>query len=125
VSTPRPGTICRQLLAALDASDGRRKRRKRDTTPDEIGMAIKRRLLALAAEDDPAPEDFETWLAEQCLAAGAASGSTRAMAAEILDEWRYAVASDGFRTWLDEGAPSDDLKSGSDDGLDPRKIVYQ
>ena len=123
--SPRPGTICRQLLAAMNASEGRRKRRKRDTTPDEVGMTIKRQLLARAAEDDPSPEAFEDWLAEQCIVAGSASGPTRAMAAEILDEWRYAVASAGFRTWLDDGAPSDDLKPGSDDGLDPRKIVYQ
>src|SRR2546422_5226163 len=38
----RPGEICRELLAALDASEGRRRRRKRDTTPDAIGLTIKR-----------------------------------------------------------------------------------
>src|SRR5690606_22702639 len=47
VSTPpaRPADFCRGLLAALDASEGRRRRRKRDTTPDAIGLAIKRELL--------------------------------------------------------------------------------
>jgi hypothetical protein len=41
----RPAEFCRQLLATLDVSEGRRKRRKRDTTPDAIGLAIKRDLL--------------------------------------------------------------------------------
>jgi len=35
----RPAVVCGQLLAALAASDGRRRRRKRDTTPDAIGLA--------------------------------------------------------------------------------------
>lgn len=122
VQTPRPGPICRRLLEAMEASEGRRKRRKRDTTPDEIGMTIKRELLGRAAEEDPAPEEFEAWLAEQCFAAGLASGPTRAMAIDILEEWRYAVASGTFLSWLDEGAPSDDTKPGTDNGLDPRRM---
>lgn len=120
--TPRPAAVCRQLLDAMQASEGRRKRRKRDTTPDGIGMSIKRDLLRRATEEDPAPEEFEAWLVEQCLAAGLASGPTRAMALEILDEWRYAAASPGFRSWLAEGAPSDDTRPGADNGLDPRTI---
>jgi hypothetical protein len=119
---PRPGEICRQLLATIDAAEGRRKRRKRNTTPDTIGLGIKRDLLERAARDDPPPEAFETWLVEQCLAAGDLAGPTRAMALDILDEWRMAVASGGFRTWLAQGAPSDDTRPGTDDGLDPREI---
>lgn len=119
---PRPGEICRQLLATIDAAEGRRKRRKRNTTPDTIGLGIKRDLLERAAGEDPPAEAFETWLVEQCLAAGDLSGPTRAMALDILDEWRMAVASGGFRTWLDQGAPSDDTRPGTDDGLDPREI---
>ncbi|MGH2532263.1 MAG: hypothetical protein ACRDJW_08125 [Thermomicrobiales bacterium] len=117
---PRPGPICRQLLAAMEGSEGRRKRRKRNTTPDAIGMEIKRALLARATEDDPEPDDFEAWLLEQCLAAGPLAGATRAMAMEVRDEWRTAVASTDFRAWLAEGAPSEDVRPGSDLGLDPR-----
>ena len=43
--TLRPGEFSRLLLRALDAAEGRRKRRKRDTTPDAIGLGIKRELL--------------------------------------------------------------------------------
>ena len=117
---PRPGEVCRQLLAAMEASEGRRKRRKRDTTPDEIGLGIKRDLLARAVADDPAPDEFEGWLLEQCLAAGPLAGATRAMALDVRDEWRMAIASGGFRAWLEAGAPSDDAKPGTDMGLDPR-----
>jgi hypothetical protein len=65
----RPAELCRELLSALEASDGRRRRRARNTTPDAIGMAIKRELLERAIADDPAPDAFEAWLLEQARAA--------------------------------------------------------
>ncbi|MDP9353858.1 MAG: hypothetical protein M3R02_00975 [Chloroflexota bacterium] len=110
-STLRPAQICGQLLAAMDGSEGRRKKRKRNTTPDAIGMGIKRDLLTRVTVDDPEQEDFEAWLLHQCLTAGPLTGATRAMAMDILDEWRLALASEEFRAWLDEGAPSDDVES--------------
>ena len=105
---PRPAEFCRQLLAALEASEGRQRRRKRDTTPDSIGTAIKRDLLERAIEDDPAWEAFEHWLYARALAAGAASGAVRAMALNILEEWRLAAASPALSLWLEAGAASDD-----------------
>ncbi|MGH7278185.1 MAG: hypothetical protein ACREJG_05805 [Candidatus Rokuibacteriota bacterium] len=109
VALPRPADVCRELLAALEASEGRRRRRKRDTRPDAIGLEIKRDLLEAAVKDDPDPADFEGWLLERSLAAGAAGvGAVRAMATEILLEWRLVEASPQFRAWLDRGAPSDD-----------------
>jgi hypothetical protein len=108
----RPAEFCRQLLAALDASEGRRKRRKRDTTPDAIGMAIKRDLLESVAQENPAPEAFERWLMARCQAAGVASGPMRAMAVDVYAEWRLAEASRSFQTWLERGAPSDDAQPG-------------
>ena len=106
----RPADVCAALLGALDASDGRRRRRKRDTTPDAIGMAIKRRLLAQGIEADPDPEAFEAWLFDQCLigSADASTGALRAMAREMVAEWRLAAASTDFREWLARGAPSED-----------------
>ena len=116
----RPADICRQLLAALDASEGRRRRRKRNTSPDSIGMLIKRWLLEEAMRDNPDADEFEGWLLERALSAReshgsgndaqlfAASGPVRAMALELLSEWRLAEAPGAFRTWLTEGAPSDD-----------------
>ena len=107
--TARPATICRELLAALEASEGRRRRRKRDTTPDAIGLGIKRALLEGAVADDPPPAAFEGWLLERCLAAGGEAGATRAMALEVLAEWRLASSLPEFGAWLDRGAPSDDV----------------
>jgi hypothetical protein len=104
----RPATVCRSLLAALDASEGRRKRRARDTTPDAIGFGLRRALLERAVADDPAPEAFEAWLCDACTKAGLASGPIRAVAGEIHEEWRLASASDEFRAWLERGAPSAD-----------------
>ena len=112
----RPADVCRELLEALAASDGRRKRRQRDTTPDAIGMTIKRTLLESAVRADPEPERFEEWLLEQCLAASPteAVGAYRAMALDIAADWRLAHAAPDFRQWLERGAPSDDARSEGD-----------
>jgi hypothetical protein len=107
IAFPRPGEFCRQALQALDASAGRSKRRKRDQTPDAIGMGIKRALLQRAADRDPAPEAFEGWLMLQ-IQADPASGATRAMCGEILAEYRLAATVPSFRAWLEAGAPSAD-----------------
>ena len=107
-SSCRPAEICGRLLAALDASEGRRQRRKRDTTPDSLGMAIKRRLLEETVRDDPDPDDYEGWLLERCLRSEGPSGPVRAMAREIFAEWELARESTAFRNWLLQGAPSDD-----------------
>ena len=85
-------------------------------------MAIKRSLLEEAVRQDPEPDGFEGWLLERCLSAGdpksqndaaelfAASGPVRAMALEVLAEWRLAEQSGAFRSWLTDGAPSDDAE---------------
>ena len=112
----RPAQICGELLAALEASEGRRKRRARDTTADAIGLRIKRELLEQVVQADPAPEDFEAWLLQRCLDAGVADGPVRAMALSIWDEWRLAGTTDDFRRWLGEGAPSDDRKASGTKG---------
>jgi hypothetical protein len=107
----RPAHVCRGLLAALDAAEGRRRRRQRDTTADAIGLAIKRELLEGVVADDPEPAAFEAWLFERCLDAatnGPSFGAARAMALDILAEWRLAGAAPDFGDWLERGAPSDD-----------------
>lgn len=73
-------------------------------------MAIKRELLEHAIADDPDPGAFEGWLVQQCRAGAAtySEGSVRAMALEILDEWRLALSLGAFDAWLARGAPSDD-----------------
>ena len=106
-----PKDVCEALLAAMRASDGRRRKRKRDTTADSLGMALKRELLERAVRDAPSGEELEGWLIRQCddmVAAGAGDGGVRAMAKDILDEWRLASAAPSFRAWLESGAPSAD-----------------
>jgi hypothetical protein len=106
----RPADICRALLAALEASDGRRKKRKRDQTPDAIGLAVKRQVLDRVVHEDPDPEFFEGWLLHysQVCEDTQASGATSAMARAVFDEWRLAHAMRDFAAWLECGAPSDD-----------------
>lgn len=113
MSTPRPAAVCGELIAALEAAEGRRRRRKRDTTPDAIGLGIKHDLLEGAVAADPEPEHFEAWLLERCLdpAGGASVGAVRAMALEILAEWRLACGAGDFAAWLGRGAPSEDARA--------------
>lgn len=118
----RPAEFSRKLLRALKASEGRRKRRSRDQTPDQIGLELRRTLLERAAEDDPEPDQFEGWLLQQALSAEA-SGPVRAMAVLILDEYRFALSDPSFRGWLDVGAPSADAEGGAahpEAEMDPR-----
>ncbi|HEY3302958.1 MAG TPA: hypothetical protein VGL70_05410 [Candidatus Binatia bacterium] len=107
----RPAEVCKALLAALEASEGRRKRRKRDQTPDAIGLTVKRELLKRAVEDDPEPEAFEAWLLSYpatCVDPEL-TGPAAAMARAVYEEWRLAHSLKDFRTWLDRGAPSEDV----------------
>jgi hypothetical protein len=108
----RPAQVCAALLAALDASEGRSRRRKRDQTPDRLGLEIKRWILEGAVREDPGPAAFESWLLDQCVTAskGPGGGAVRAMAQDVLFEWRLAQTVDPFHRWLSEGAPSDDAK---------------
>jgi len=105
--TFRPADVCRALLAALDAADGRRKSRKRDQTPDAIGLALKRQILERVVEENPDAQRFEAWLLDYSQS-NQSSGAVAAMARAVLDEWRLAHAMGDFKSWLDRGAPSDD-----------------
>jgi hypothetical protein len=110
----RPADVCRALLAALEASEGRRRKRKRDQTPDAFGLSVKRDLLLRAVEDDPRPETFEAWLINYpstCATRGLA-GPASAMARAVFEEWRLAHSLGEFRLWLEQGAPSDDASDG-------------
>ena len=106
----RPAGVCRALLAALEASEGRKRKRKRDQTADAIGLAVKRELLQRVVEDDPRPDAFEEWLLNYPLTVNVPelAGPAFAMARAVFDEWRLAHSLDEFRVWLERGAPSDD-----------------
>jgi hypothetical protein len=102
------------LLAALEASEGRRKKRKRDQTPDAIGLSLKREILGRVVQDDPSAEAFEEWLLNYCQKneSGNSLGAVSAMARAVLDEWRLAHSMGDFKAWLERGAPSDDVDQG-------------
>jgi hypothetical protein len=110
----RPADVCRALLAALEASEGRRRKRKRDQTPDAFGLAVKRDLLQRAVEQDPLPEGFEAWLLNypSTCATRELVGPAVAMARAVFEEWRLAHTMGEFRKWLQDGAPSDDANDG-------------
>lgn len=114
-STLRPAAVCKALLAALEASDGRRRKRKRDQTPDDIGLTFKRELLEQAVSDDPEPEAFEEWLLNYT-AIHDSAGGIFAMARAVFEEWRLSHSMDEFKSWLEQGAPSDDATDGSPSG---------
>ena len=111
--TLTPAELCRGLLGALDASEGRRKRRARNTTADSIGLAIQRDLLEDVVRDDPAPDEFEAWLIDRCDAEGVGDGAMRAMALSIWDQWQLAQRAPDVRAWIVAGAQSDDREPGT------------
>lgn len=103
-----PAELCRGLLGALDASEGRRRRRSRNTTADSIGMEIQRDILEAAVREAPDAADFEYWLLARCMAEGESDGATRAMALLVWQQWLLASEADDYREWITRGAPSDD-----------------
>jgi hypothetical protein len=119
MNTLRPARVCTALLAALDASEGRSRARKRDQTPDSIGLALRRDLLEQVMRHDPEPDAFEPWL-QSVVEASPVPGAMRAMARAVLDEWRLAQRSDAFARWLEQGAPSADAHT---DAIRPRAGV--
>ena len=110
IATLRPAHVCRCLLAALNASDSRSRARKRDQTPDSIGLALRRKLLEQAAREDPEPHAFDQWLLDH-VEASTAHGAVRAIALAVLDEWHLAHQMPSFAVWLEGGAPSDDVSA--------------
>lgn len=112
--TVTPADLCRGLLGALDASEGRRRRRARNTTADSIGLAIQRDILEAAVRDEPPPDEFEAWLLERCMAAGVSDGAQRAMALIIWDQWQLAQRAPDVQAWIVAGARSDDRDSGAE-----------
>ncbi len=111
--TVTPAELCRGLLGALDASEGRRKRRARDTTADSIGLAIQRDLLESIVHDQPTPDEFEAWLLARCETEGVGDGGVRSMALAIWDQWQLAQRAPDVRAWILSGAHSDDRDAGA------------
>ena len=107
----QPAQVCAALLAALDATEGRSRKRKRDQRPDVIGIGMKRALLERVVRDDPQAPAFEEWLLAIVLAAEPMPGEMLATARSVLDEWRLAHQMQAFAQWLSLGAPSADAQA--------------
>jgi hypothetical protein len=123
----RPADICRALLAALEAAEGRRRNRKRDQTPDAFGLGVKRELLLRVVEEDPRADTFEAWLLDYPARCGTPelAGPAQAMARAVFEEWRLAHALGDFRRWLQQGAPSDDAGGGRSQADSDRGVRQQ
>jgi hypothetical protein len=96
----RPAQVCELLLTSIEVAEGRRKRRPRNTTPDNIGLNLKLELLQACIAADPEPCDFEGWLLGQATRPGLAGGPVRAVCSDILFEWQTALADPFYRDWL-------------------------
>jgi hypothetical protein len=106
----RPEHVCRSLLAALKAADGRSRSRKRDQTPDSIGLSLRHDLLEQAIQDNPAPDDFEQWLLDRT-ETSPSPGAAQTIVRAVLEDWRLAHRLGAFAEWLEHGAPSDDART--------------
>lgn len=99
--------MCELLLTSIEVAEGRRKRRPRNTTPDNIGLNLKLEILQACIAADPEAGDFEGWLLTQSTQPGQPSGPLHAVCADILFEWQTALADPYYRDWLLSG-PEDE-----------------
>ncbi len=65
-------------------------------------MLLKRQLLTQAIEADPDPDAFEAWLLDRCLtrAEDVSMGVLRAMARDVIAEWRLRAKLPALREAL-------------------------
>lgn len=75
----RPPQVCEWPLTLIEVAEGRRKRRPRNTTPDNIGLTLKLELMQACIAADPDPSDFEGWLLNQAVRPGQPSGPVHAV----------------------------------------------
>jgi len=110
-SAVRPAGVCEWLLTSIDVAEGRRRRRARNTSPDNIGLNLKLQVLRDCIADDPEPSELEAWLTARTLRPGEAGGPLRAVCSDILFEWSTALQDPYYRDWLLAGTGDDDADS--------------
>ena len=103
----RPAQVCEWLLTSVEVAEGRRKRRPRNTTPDNIGLNLKLEVLQACIAADPEPDQFEGWLADAAVRSDQASGPLRAVCADVLFEWQTVLTNPDYRDWLLAGPEAD------------------
>lgn len=93
----RPKDIALLLLASGDLLP---RQRARDQQADISGSALKARILHELVLLDPEPEEVEATLEHIVVVLGPPTGPTRAVAGNVLEDWRAACASPEFVAWL-------------------------
>jgi hypothetical protein len=91
---PRPREYCE--LSKLSAGGRRRVSHKVHGTISWLHE----RLWDAMIEADPEPDEFEQTLWEYALDQGPANGPAKALASEIIADWRWARASPVYTAWL-------------------------
>src|SRR5262249_1917593 len=100
----RPAEFARLARRSIEVSEGRRRRRQRDTLADSLGLEMKQALLLAIEAADPEPEDFERFLLEDALLPGRPSGPTRGVCTDLWGEWAQIQLLPDFAEWLRSGA---------------------
>jgi hypothetical protein len=100
-SDMRPSDLALFLLAS---GENLPRQRARDQQADIAGLELKRHILNLLIDADPAPEELDAALMRIVAELGAPSGPTRAICGTIREEWQDALAVPGFTGWLIEQA---------------------
>src|SRR5262249_38389154 len=107
MTAPTPGEPLRPrdlALLLLASGDLRPRQRARDQEADRAGLALKRRVLDRLAALDPVPAGLEAALMAIVEEIGSPPGPTRAVAAEVRDEWRAACVAPAWVAHLLEEA---------------------
>ena len=90
----RPREYCE--LAKLSSGG---KRRVSNKAHGSI-QGLHEQLWDAMIEADPEPEEFERMLFDYALELGPANGPARALASEIITDWRWARGSPSYTAWL-------------------------
>jgi len=93
----RPSDLALFLLASGDLLP---RRRARDQQADIAGLELKRRVLDMVVSYDPEPAALEQTLLAIVSEIGQPYGPTRAICANVRDDWQDAATTPEFVEWL-------------------------
>jgi hypothetical protein len=97
----RPSDLALFLLAS---GENLPRQRARDQQADIAGLELKRHILNLLIDADPAPDELDAALMQIVFELGAPTGPRRAICGTIREEWQDALLVPGFTEWLIEQA---------------------
>jgi hypothetical protein len=114
----RPSDLALFLLAS---GENLPRQRARDQQADIAGLELKRRVLNLLIDADPAPDELDAALMRIVAELGAPTGPTRAICGTIREEWQDALLVPGFTEWLIEQALRESANPGGRPGKRKRR----